>query len=447
MATPGPPSVKAPSGRSRLSRAGSRSAEDPRSGRTEPRGVQPWGSGARWRRPRHGKRPSWHRRTRLSQFRRLRIAAIVSLLIHVVIGVLLLVTIHHEKEPELLPPPAPVSMVFESGRREGPTLPEPQPNASVSEAPPSEQAPPATEAPLPVPPVPAVEPPPPPAAEQPLPVPPPPPAVEPPPPKEQPLPVPPAPAVEKPAPTAPPPAAEPPLPTPPAPTPPVVEPPSPTSAPALKQPEVVPPPAVEIPRPAVPAPAPPPRPEERREPVVRPVLPPPKPARPEPLSPSPPKSAPTPKLPEFPAPTNYSFGAPAPHPHPRAQPAPHVPGTVDLSLGPAKPGPVNVTPQADIDGDNAGPDWRNALARWVAQHAYYPEQARMNREDGDAKVHVVARPDGRVTSVELIGRSGSIWLDLALQSLFRDAHIPPLPSGMTEPIEFNFTMHYIIRYQ
>ncbi len=142
---------------------------------------------------------------------------------------------------------------------------------------------------------------------------------------------------------------------------------------------------------------------------------------------------------------NYSLGAP-PRPS-RPQPAPHPPGTIDLSLGPAKPGPANLTPHADIDGDNAGPDWRNALSRWVAQHAYYPEQARREREDGDVKVHVVAMPDGRVTSVELIGKSGSIWLDLALQALFRDAHIPPLPSGTREPIEFNFTMHYILRYR
>jgi protein TonB len=108
---------------------------------------------------------------------------------------------------------------------------------------------------------------------------------------------------------------------------------------------------------------------------------------------------------------------------------------------------TNVTPHADIDGDTGGPDWRNALSLWVAQHAYYPEQARRNNEQGDAKVHVVATPNGRVTSVELIGRSGSVWLDLALQALFRDAHIPPLPAGNTEPIDFNFTMHYILRYR
>ena len=106
-------------------------------------------------------------------------------------------------------------------------------------------------------------------------------------------------------------------------------------------------------------------------------------------------------------------------------------------------GAENNTPFGDIDSDQGGPDWRNLLSRWVQQHAYYPPEARANLEEGTAQVHVEARPDGRVTSVELIGRSGSIWLDLALQALFRDARIPPIPGG-DKPIVFNFTMHYII---
>jgi protein TonB len=115
-----------------------------------------------------------------------------------------------------------------------------------------------------------------------------------------------------------------------------------------------------------------------------------------------------------------------------------------MSLGPASKGATNTTPFGDRDDDAEGADWRNALSRWVAEHAYYPPQAVRDLEEGDAKVHVVAEPNGRVKEVELIGRSGSMWLDLALLALFRDAHIPPLPSGEREPIEFNFTMHYIL---
>ncbi len=116
-----------------------------------------------------------------------------------------------------------------------------------------------------------------------------------------------------------------------------------------------------------------------------------------------------------------------------------------MSLGPAQKGATNLSPFADIDSDTGGPDWRNALSRWVSQHAYYPEQARREGEEGDVRVHVVAQHNGRVTDVELISKSGSMWLDLALQAMFRDAHIPPLPTTGDDPIEFNFTMHYILR--
>ena len=115
-----------------------------------------------------------------------------------------------------------------------------------------------------------------------------------------------------------------------------------------------------------------------------------------------------------------------------------------MSLGPASKGLANPTPYSDSDESREGADYRNLLSRWVAEHAYYPEQARRDGEEGDAKVHVLAAPDGRVKEVELIGKSGSMWLDLALLSLFRDQHIPPYPGGGSEPIEFNFTMHYVL---
>jgi periplasmic protein TonB len=67
----------------------------------------------------------------------------------------------------------------------------------------------------------------------------------------------------------------------------------------------------------------------------------------------------------------------------------------------------------------------------------------MNGEDGNTTVEVVANPDGRVTSVRLVSKSGSVWLDLALQALFRDHRLPPLHDE-NEPITFNFTMHYIL---
>ena len=286
---------------------------------------------------------------------RFRLAVIVSLVIHVVIGVMLLVTIRREEKAEMLPPPAPVTMVFETGRRTGPTLPNPDLQATPAQ-PPSSVAP--EQTPLPTPPLP------------PAPRPPPPPSVAPPP----------------------------------------VAPPAPAPA------EPVPP------RTAEPTPLPPP----------------PKPApRPSPPKPRPPS--------DFPAPTDFSFGSPpaATKAPPRSASTRHFPGTIDMSLGPASRGTADPTPYSDRDDSPAGADWRNALSRWVSEHAFYPDRARNLGEEGDVRVHVIAAPDGRVKEVELVGKSGSMWLDIGLVSMFRDAHIPPFP-GSSEPIDFNFTMHYIL---
>lgn len=143
---------------------------------------------------------------------------------------------------------------------------------------------------------------------------------------------------------------------------------------------------------------------------------------------------------------NFSFGTPPPAAAARGRvpSRPHFPGTIDMSLGPASRGTADPTPFSKRDEDAAGADWRNALSRWVAQHAYYPEQARREFQEGDVKVHVRVEPNGRVKEVELIAKSGSMWLDLALLALFRDQRLPSLPSGEKEPIEFDFTMHYVL---
>jgi periplasmic protein TonB len=143
---------------------------------------------------------------------------------------------------------------------------------------------------------------------------------------------------------------------------------------------------------------------------------------------------------------DFSLGKPLAPPTVSARPrsSPHVPGTIDMSLGPASKGVADPTPYSDSDESREGADYRNLLSHWVREHAYYPEQARLEGDEGDAKVHVLAASDGRVKEVELIGKSGSMWLDLALLSLFRDQHIPPYPGGGAEPIEFNFTMHFVL---
>lgn len=298
---------------------------------------------------------------------RLRLAILVSLLIHIAIGGLLVVTSRREQKPEQLPPPSAVTMLFEGGRKNGPTLPDPELQATPS-VPADLEAPPPADTPLRNPPVPPA-----PARTA-------------------------APARATPIPSPPPPSAPPP-------------------------PDVT----------ALPVEVPPPRPS----PVAKQ---PPAPRTPAPRTPAPPKPS------EFPAPMNFSFGTPHPAASSAVRPRsrPHIPGTIDMSLGPASRGTADPTPFSERDEDAAGADWRNALSLWVAEHAYYPEQARHEFQEGDVKVHVVAQPNGRVKEVLLVRKSGSMWLDLALLALFRDQRIPPLPSGEKEPIEFDFTMHYVL---
>jgi protein TonB len=116
--------------------------------------------------------------------------------------------------------------------------------------------------------------------------------------------------------------------------------------------------------------------------------------------------------------------------------------TLDFSLAPRK-GAFDNSPFSRVAGAHVGPDWRNLLSAWVREHAYYPEQAAMNGEDGNVMVRVSANPDGHVTSVELESRSGSQWLDMALVAMFRDANLPALYPA-TKPITFDFLMHYVL---
>jgi protein TonB len=111
--------------------------------------------------------------------------------------------------------------------------------------------------------------------------------------------------------------------------------------------------------------------------------------------------------------------------------------TMDLSLN--SKGAFDAAPR----GQGGGLDWRNLFRAWVDQHKYYPTQAILNDDEGEATVQLMIQPDGRVTSVQLVGRSGSQWLDMALVALFRDQTVPPL-RGETEPFDLTFTMHYIL---
>lgn len=229
---------------------------------------------------------------------------------------------------------------------------------------------------------------------------------------------------------------------PPSPAAPSVPPPPPQVATVAPPPPA--PPVQSAPASAEPPPPPPPPSAATTKLPLPPPLPPVAMAIPRPLPKPAPQRTPPSKAPApaFPMPMNFSLNQAPPPLRQPSHVSSRVPTTLDFSLAPRQ-GATDTSPFSRIAGAHAGPDWRNELSAWVRTHAYYPEQAVMNDEDGSVMVQVTANPDGRVTSVELERRSGSQWLDLALLSLFRDAQLPPLHDE-NEPITFNFTMHYIL---
>ncbi len=69
----------------------------------------------------------------------------------------------------------------------------------------------------------------------------------------------------------------------------------------------------------------------------------------------------------------------------------------------------------------------------------------MNGEEGTAEVRVTIDRLGHVKTVELVSRSGSIWLDMASQALFRDRTVPALPpDSPLQTVTFDLTTHYIL---
>jgi TonB family protein len=222
-------------------------------------------------------------------------------------------------------------------------------------------------------------------------------------------------------------ATAPPSPLPLLPTPPIppAETPAPPRAPAppvreaLIQPQIARPPAPPAPvHPAAPAPPRPPR------PFV--------PQRPPAQRPADPNAFPTPMFSSL----GGAFSRSATRP---AAPSREMPGPVKDAASSA------YRPQYDLSGDDLGSGWERLFADWVNRHKYYPDQAAANGEEGTVAVRITVDRNGRVSSVSLLERSGSQWLDAALEALFRGQNLPPLPADFNEAeATLNVQMHYVL---
>jgi TonB family protein len=263
--------------------------------------------------------------------------------------------------------------------------------------------------------------------------------------------------------------------------------PQPAKAPAAPQPAPPPPPAPppaplpETVRLAPAAPEPPSQLAALAEPLLPPQL-------PEPLPPERPLPSERPSPPERPSPSEPARAAPSPAPRPEqphpaaprlAAPRPHetapsfaaasgrfpaplmrnwfIPSAAAThpsgfsraaasSERPAATRGADLANPYDVKGaEQLGASWFNAFMEWVEEHKHYPEQAIANNEDGDSRVEFTVGRDGRVREVELIERSGSVWLDMGLTGMFRGAKLPAFPYDATQPeVTISFTMHYIL---
>jgi periplasmic protein TonB len=222
----------------------------------------------------------------------------------------------------------------------------------------------------------------------------------------------------------------------------VPSPPAPPAPAALAEPIPPPPPLAQAPAlappPVPPAPVPPPQ-----KMAALPMPPLPMPPLASPPLPLPPRTqqAPGPRPPSgFPAPMNYSLGPTRP-----SVPMPHQNASPNDAVGPVTRGATALGRFAEVTKGKVDADWLNDLHRWWLQHGYYPEQAAMAGEDGTVGIEIVVDRYGRVRLVDLRSRSGSQWLDMGAQAVFRGANLPPFPPGThDDEVTLDLHINYIL---
>jgi periplasmic protein TonB len=202
-------------------------------------------------------------------------------------------------------------------------------------------------------------------------------------------------------------------------------------------PDVPPPPPVqqaEMPAPAPDVPPPPPV-QQAEIPAPAPDVPPPPPVQQAEIPPPTPAPA---RMPVPPPPPSVAQVHP-----PRASPQRAAARASINPSGALGHGPVGQSGASHPSDANDGAAWMGRLKQWWDQHSVYPKEASQTNEGGSVKVHILIAPDGQVTSIEVVQSSGLSVLDAAAVAVFRNAHLPPFPSGMpAQPADVVLTLHY-----
>ena len=204
-----------------------------------------------------------------------------------------------------------------------------------------------------------------------------------------------------------------------------------------------------VPTEAVPAAAPPPpTPEAESPPPPAPTPPPPPPPDQTDLaSLVPPPPPPTPEAPPPPEahPPPPRRVAVKPPPRRTQEPAPTARAAAPSAV--AEPAQAAEGPESAVQvvGADLGPDWIRQLQAWWDKHAFFPGEAVAKSLSGTVKVHIVVRPDGEVSSIHVVQRSGSKVFDNAAYEAFQDARLHPFPPGTPAPqADVFITLHYVL---
>lgn len=128
---------------------------------------------------------------------------------------------------------------------------------------------------------------------------------------------------------------------------------------------------------------------------------------------------------------------------PVAPPAPPAPKGMNFAL-PTSDAQAATSSDFAVKGD-AGADWDAALTKWVEQHAYYPQAAAEQGQQGTATVEFTVDRNGHVTGLKLLDSAGSPFLDQAWEQLFKDNTLPPFPADAKDGhVTVRYTVHYIL---
>ena len=128
---------------------------------------------------------------------------------------------------------------------------------------------------------------------------------------------------------------------------------------------------------------------------------------------------------------------------PTAPPAPPAPRGMNFSL-PASDAQAATASDFSVKGD-AGADWDAALTKWVQEHAYYPQAAAEQGQQGTATVEFTVDRHGHVTGLKLLDSAGSPFLDQAWEQLFEDNILPPFPPDAKDGhVKVQYTVQYVL---